>query len=69
MERILVSMNAHRGGWEAWSRVISLAKRIDAKVYALLVFPPAAPTAGSSSGKDASSVRQRLELQIELAKV
>jgi|WetSurMetagenome_2_1015567.scaffolds.fasta_scaffold42617_5 nucleotide-binding universal stress UspA family protein len=69
MERILVSINAHRGGWEAWSRVISLAKRIDAKVYALLVLPSAMPVAASSTGKETSSVRRRLELQIELAKV
>ena len=68
MERVLVSMSAHRGGWEAWSRVISLAKRIDAKVYALLVFPPAAAATGVSATRDPSSVRQRLELQIEIAK-
>jgi nucleotide-binding universal stress UspA family protein len=66
MERILVSMKPPHGAWEAWSRAISLARRIDAKVYALLVLPPAAVVA--SDPKDPSSVRNRLELLIELAK-
>ena len=66
MERILVSMKAHRGAWEAWSRAISLARRIDAKVYALLVLPSTMPTA--SELREPASVRNRLELLIELAK-
>lgn len=67
MERILVSMNAHRGAWEAWSRAISLAKRIEAKVYALLVLPSCVQPKSDLSEKDVSSVRKRLELMIELA--
>lgn len=69
MERILVSMNARHGAWEAWSRAISLAKRIDARVYALLVLPSSTqPAAGEPAVKNTLNVRQRLELQIELAK-
>ena len=42
MERILVSMNCRSGSWDAWSRAISLARRIRRKLYALLVLPPSA---------------------------
>jgi K+-sensing histidine kinase KdpD len=66
MERILVSMDARRGEWGAWARGISLAVRMDAHVYVLLVVPPE----GDAEGKPEPgvSVRQRLELLIELAK-
>jgi len=68
MERILVGMSGKSGAWEAWSRAISLAKRIDARVYALLVLCPF-PSAGyGHQEKEASVVRQRLELLIELGK-
>lgn len=68
MERILVGMSSCRGSWEAWSRAISLAKRIDAKVYALLVAPGAMQAPGEIAARGSPTVRQRLELQIELAK-
>ena len=69
MERILVSMEARQGAWEAWSRAIWLAKRIDAKVYALLVLPPSCADGGGDPGEClASPVRKRLELAIEVAK-
>lgn len=68
MERILVSMSARQGAWEAWSRAISLAKRIDAKVYALLVVAPPAPAKGGAREQDGGGVRKRLDLLIELAK-
>ncbi len=68
MERILVSMSARQGAWEAWSRAISLAKRIDAKVYALLVVSPTASTKGCVREQDGGGVRKRLDLLIELAK-
>lgn len=67
MERILVSMSARQGAWEAWSRAISLAKRIDAKVYALLVVSPPASTRAGALDQDGGGVRKRLDLLIELA--
>jgi len=45
-----------------------LAKRIEARVYALLVLPGAVPTGGEAIGKDLSNIRQRFELLIEMAK-
>ena len=68
MEKILVSMDARHGAWEAWSRAISLAKRIDARVYALLVYPFGAERGGDPSRENPGSVRHRFELLIELAK-
>ena len=68
MERILVSMSVRNGAWEAWSRAISLAKRIDARVYALLVLSPSSSPGGGLHEKEPASVRRRLELLIELAK-
>lgn len=68
MERILVSMNTRCGAWGAWSRAISLAKRIDAKVYALLVLPSTTDAAKDLLTKSSFNIRHRLELLIELAK-
>ncbi len=69
MERILVSMNSQCGAWGAWSRAISLARRIDARLYALLLVPPSVKTAGAAEeNSTAGVVRKRLELLIELAK-
>lgn len=69
MERILVSMSNQCGAWGAWSRAISLARRIDAKLYALLLTPPSAKTAVSAGDNStAGTVRKRLELLIEVAK-
>lgn len=67
MERVLVSMNARQGAWEAFSRAISLARRMDARIYALLVLPPRAETRGSMD-RNIAGVRERLELLIEAAK-
>jgi nucleotide-binding universal stress UspA family protein len=71
MERILVSMSAHHGAWGAWSRAISLAKRIEARVYALLVMPRGAKgVIGRHADNEAVlAVRKRLELLIETAKL
>ncbi len=68
MERILVSMNCRSGSWGAWSRAISLARRIDAKLYALLVLPPSAIGAGIEENSATCGTRERLELLIEIAK-
>lgn len=69
MERILVSMSSQCGAWGAWSRAISLAGRIDARLYALLLAPPSEKTAGAAGdNSSAGGVRKRLELLIELAK-
>jgi K+-sensing histidine kinase KdpD len=65
MERILVSMNCLNGSWGALSRAVSLARRIDAKLYALLVLPP------HDKGEEnppSCGTRERLELLIEVAK-
>lgn len=69
MERILVSMGVGSGAWEAWNRAILLARRIGsgARVYALLVIP-AGDGSSVCSDTDISMVRERFELQIELAK-
>ncbi len=68
MERILVSMNCRSSSWGAWSRAISLARRIDAKLYALLVLPPSAKGVGIEEHNAAGRIRERLELLIEAAK-
>lgn len=69
MERILVSMGARQGAWEAWNRAILLARRIgaDARVYALLVIP-VGHSGNVHCDSDIRIVRERFELQIELAK-
>lgn len=70
MERILVSMKAFNGAWEAWSRAISLARRIDAKIYALLVTPRETKgMKGPVLQNTTSIVRDRLELLMEAAKL
>ena len=68
MERILVSMNCRSGSWGAWSRAISLAGRIDAKLCALLVLPPPVKGAGTKEHNAPCGTRERLELLIETAK-
>jgi len=69
MERILVSMGARQGAWDAWNRAILLARRVgpDARVYALLVMP-LGHGENSHCDSDIHIVRERFELQIELAK-
>jgi hypothetical protein len=62
-------MSSQCGAWGAWSRAISLARRIDAKLYALFLAPLCAQTAGTAEEHNtAGGVRERLELLIELAK-
>ncbi len=68
MERILVSMDARLGAWEAWSRAVALAKRIDAGVFALLVLPPSPPAGHFHGEHETARTRNRLEALIELAK-
>ncbi|WP_051284187.1 universal stress protein [Desulforegula conservatrix] len=69
MERILVSMGAGHGAWDAWNRAILLARRIgtDARVYALMIMP-SGHGGNSLHDGEISIVRERFELQIELAK-
>lgn len=66
MERILVGLSLRHATWGALSRAVSLAKRIDARVYALLVQPPAG--AGDGNAPMAAELRQRLECIIGMAK-
>ncbi len=68
MEKILVCVDARHGAWGAWARAISLAKRIDAKVYALLVLQAGGTEVGNTDTSTDRSVREHLELLIELAK-
>ena len=69
MERILVSMNCRNGSWGALSRAVSLARRIDAKLFALLVLPPCPEGTGAEERNLAcGGIRERLELLIEIAK-
>ena len=69
MERILVSMSPRHATWGALSRAVSLAKRIDARVYALLVLQSSTGAIGGDGGTySESEVRQRLEFLIGLAK-
>ena len=69
MDRLLVSMDARHGAWEAWSRAVSLARRIKATVYALVVDqPPAANAAQAADQELADVVRKRLNLLMEAAK-
>jgi len=69
MERLLVSMETRQGAWEAWSRAVSLARRIKATVYALLVVPPQSDLAfGPADQELAKAVRKRLDLLVEAAK-
>jgi len=68
MERILVSMHCRNGPWGALSRAISLAGRIDAKLYALLVLPPCAESSGIQEHNPLCKTKERLELLIEIAK-
>lgn len=67
MERILVSMHGAHGSWAALSRAVSLAKRIDAWVYVLLV---RASSARKEDGLPSTerTMRRQLELFIESAK-
>jgi nucleotide-binding universal stress UspA family protein len=69
MERLLVSMDARHGAWEAWSRAVSLARRIDASVYALFVATPQQDAgAGPGASELSTVVRKRLDLLVEAAK-
>jgi K+-sensing histidine kinase KdpD len=68
MERVLVSMNCWNGYWGALSRGISLAGRIDAKLYALLVLPHSAEDTGKEEYNAPCVNRERFELLIEIAK-
>ncbi len=61
-------MDARHGAWGAWSRAISLARRINARVFVLLVFTPGEDGGGNGENGAGESVRHRLELLIELAK-
>jgi nucleotide-binding universal stress UspA family protein len=61
-------MNCWHGSWGALSRAVSLAQRIDAKLYALLVLPPSAKSAGIEEHEAWCRTRERLELLIEIAK-
>ena len=68
MERILVCMDGTHGAWEALSRSIALAGRIDARISVLRVVPRAAGAGGAGKTLAEDAVRGRLELIIEAAK-
>ncbi len=62
MERILVSMEAHRVAWEALSRAFSLAERTGTGVSVLLVYSDQAQA--HRLMKEEHPVREKLELII-----
>jgi hypothetical protein len=61
-------MHCRNGPWGALSRAILLARRIDAKLFALLVLPPCAESSGIEQHSPSCKTRERLELLIEIAK-
>ncbi len=65
MERILVSMDASHGAWEALERAVNLAQRLDASVFVLLVYPEGNIDEGAMVGEE--SVKERMELILEEA--
>lgn len=69
MEKILVGMDARHGSFEALSRAISLARRIPAKVYVLVVEQAVDKYGGNSPPGDVSgAVRRRLDLETQQAR-
>ncbi len=61
-------MGPRHGTWGALSRAVSLAKRIDARVYALLVLQPLTSPGNDGGAHAATELRQRIEFLIGLAK-
>lgn len=68
MERILVPISEKQEAWEAFSRACSLVRRIDAKLYVLLVLTPSDKRNSRSELEQSKTVRTRLELLLETAK-
>jgi nucleotide-binding universal stress UspA family protein len=68
MERILVSLDGRHAAWEALARAVSLAARIEARVFVLLVSPPDTGALGPAEADIRAALRRRLELAIEAAK-
>lgn len=68
MERILVIMNNQNYSWEALGRAVSLAKRINAKVFVLKVFSPDEKETGVVELDLKKSAARRLENIIQAAR-
>lgn len=68
MERILVSLDGQHAAWEALARAVSLATRIEARVFVLLVTPPEGDAVGPAEADIRAALRRRLEMAIEAAK-
>ncbi len=66
MEKILVALDPVRTHFFAGIRALNLAKRINAKVLFLLIFPDGARQPGDPGGKsNLSAVQKRVEALIE----
>jgi len=68
MENILVALSGKHGAWEALSRACSLARRIHVRLNVLLVSPPPMQNLSHSDAELEATVRQRLELLLEVFK-
>jgi nucleotide-binding universal stress UspA family protein len=68
MERILVIMNNQHYSWEALGRAVSLAKRINARVFVLKVFSQDVKETGAVGEDMKTSAGRRLENIIQAAR-
>ncbi|PJA48554.1 MAG: universal stress protein UspA [Syntrophobacterales bacterium CG_4_9_14_3_um_filter_49_8] len=68
MERILVIVNNKNYSWEALGRAVSLAKRINAKVFVLKIFSPQEKEIGAIEQDMKTSAGRRLENIIQTAR-
>ncbi len=68
MERILVIINNQNYAWEALGRAVSLAKRINSRVFVLKVFSPHEKEIGTIEHDMKTSAGRRLENIIQTAR-
>ena len=68
MENILVAIDAKHNAWEALSRACSLARRVHVHVNVLLVIPPQSRNLSYTEAQLETTVRERLELMLEVFK-
>lgn len=68
MERILVIIHNQHYSWEAMGRAVSLAKRINARVFVLKIFSPDEKETGVVEQDMKTSAGHRLENMIQAAR-
>lgn len=69
MENILVAIDGKHEAWEAFSRACALSRRLQVQVNVLLVRAPQNQALSHSETEIEQTLRQRLELLMEAAKV